>query len=147
MNTERKRLVLTSWQALAADHDRIASAFYDRLFEIDPHARELFARTNMPDQRVKVIAMLTDIVRNLDQPDDLVPTLVGLGRRHHEYGVQDADYDRVREALLGAIGSALGDAFTRDVRDAWEAAYALMASVMKRASETARPVVGASRAG
>lgn len=39
MNAERKRLVLDSWQSVAGDHDRIASAFYERLFEIDPHAR------------------------------------------------------------------------------------------------------------
>ena len=57
-----------------------------------------------------------------------------LGRRHQDCGVRDADYDRVREALLGAIGSALGAGFTREVRSAWEEAYALMASVMKRAS-------------
>ena len=87
----------------------------------------------MADQRTKVVAMLSDIVANLDHLDDLIPTVAALGRRHRDYGVRDADYDRVREALLGAIGSALGDAFTRDVRTAWEEAYALMASVMKRA--------------
>ena len=133
MDTERKHLVLKSWQSMAADHDRIASAFYERLFEIDPDARALFARTNMVDQRTKVVAMLSDIVANLDHLDDLVPTVGALGRRHRDYGVRDADYDRVREALLGAIGSALGDAFSREVRSAWEEAYALMASLMKRA--------------
>jgi len=137
MNAERKRLVVESWQSVTADRDRIATAFYERLFEIDAHARQLFARTNMTEQRVKVMTMLDDIVRNLDQLDELIPTVAALGRRHHGYGVVDADYDRVREALLGAIGNALGDAFTRDVRSAWEEAYALTASVMKRAGETA----------
>jgi nitric oxide dioxygenase len=135
MTPERKRLVLESWQSVAADHDRIASMFYERLFEIDRHARELFARTNMVDQRAKVTAMLTDIVRDLDHLDALIPVVVALGRRHREYGVVDADYDRVREALLGAIGSALGESFTPEVSDAWEEAYALTASVMKRAGE------------
>jgi hemoglobin-like flavoprotein len=134
MDTERKRLVLESWQSMAAEHDRITNAFYERLFEIDPPARALFARTNMGDQRTKVVAMLSDIVANLDHLDDLIPTVGALGRRHQDYGARDADYDRVREALLGAIGSALGAGFTREVRSAWEEAYALMASVMKRAS-------------
>jgi hemoglobin-like flavoprotein len=127
MNAERKHLVLESWQSVAADHDRIASAFYERLFEIDPRARDLFVRTNMVDQRLKVT--------NLDQLDQLIPTLGALGRRHRGYGVQDADYDRVREALLGAIGATLGERFTREVRNAWEEAYALTASVMKRAGD------------
>jgi hypothetical protein len=64
MNAERKGLVLDSWQSVAHRHDHIATAFYERLFEIDPHARALFARTNMVDQRVKVVAMLSDIVGN-----------------------------------------------------------------------------------
>ena len=140
MNAHRKRLVHESWQSVATEHDRIASAFYERLFEIDPHARGLFARTSMADQRVKVVAMLTDIVGNLDRLEHLIPAVGALGRRHRDYGVRDVDYDRVREALLGAIASALGDAFTHDVRDAWEEAYALTASVMKRAGETAPPI-------
>lgn len=144
MTPERKQLVLESWRSLADRHDHIASAFYERLFEINPHARGLFTRTNMVDQRVKVVAMLGDIVRNLDEPDELIPVVGALGKRHRDYGVQDADYDHVREALLGAIGSALGDAFTREVRNAWEAAYALTSSVMKRAIDPARTGVAAA---
>ena len=137
MIPERKRLVFDSWQRLTPDHDRVAAAFYERLFEIYPHARTLFARTNMTEQRAKVIAMLSDIVRNLDRLDTLLPIVIGLGRRHRDYGVEESDYDRVREALLGAIGAALGDDFTPDVRDAWEETYALTAGVMKRAGSAA----------
>jgi len=137
MTPERKRLVMESWQSVAADHDHIASDFYDRLFEIDRHARELFANTNMVHQRAKVVAMLTDIVRDLDHLEALIPVVIALGRRHKDYGVVDADYDLVREALLGAIGNALGAGFTTDVRDAWEEAYALTAAVMKRAGDRA----------
>jgi hemoglobin-like flavoprotein len=136
MTPERKRLVFDSWQRLAHDHDRIAAAFYDRLFEIDPHARELFAATNMEEQRAKVVAMLSDIVRNLDRLDSLMPIVIGLGRRHREYGVEARDYDRVREALLGAIADSLGDVMTPELRDAWEETYALTASVMKRAGDS-----------
>src|SRR5262245_41523566 len=96
---ERKRLVFDSRQQLAPAHDRIATACYDRLFEIHPHARTLFARTNMTEQRAKVIAMLSDVVRNLDRLDTLLPIVIGLGRRHRDYGVEERDYDRVREAL------------------------------------------------
>ena len=36
MDAERNRLMLESWQSVANDRGRIASAFYERLFEIDP---------------------------------------------------------------------------------------------------------------
>jgi hemoglobin-like flavoprotein len=135
MDAEQKRLVQASWCLLAEHHDQVAIAFYERLFDIAPHTRAMFSRTNMVDQRAKVVAMLSDIVQNLDEPDWLIPSIGGLGRRHREYGARAADYDAVREALLAAIGGALGQTLTRDVREAWEAAYALTASVMKRAGE------------
>ena len=132
MNAERKRLVLESWDSVSREHDRIVSAFYDRLFEIDPVARLLFSKTNMVSQRAKFIDMLSEIVRNLDLPGDLIPAISALGRRHVDYGVREIDYDRVREALFSALETTLGDSFTDELRDAWEEAYALTAGVMKR---------------
>jgi hemoglobin-like flavoprotein len=137
MNSHRKRLVQESWEAIARDHERIAVAFYERLFEIDSSAPGLFAKTDMVAQRGKFLMMLGDIVRNLDLPEELIPTVSSLGRRHRDYGVRDIDYDRVREALFGAIAAEVGDAFTEELRDAWEEAYALTASVMKRGAHTA----------
>ena len=132
MNAERKRLVLESWEAIGRNHDRVAVAFYERLFEIDTGARSLFAKTDMVAQRGKFVQMLGDIVRNLDLPRELIPAVSALGRRHVEYGVRDADYDRVREALFAALAAEFGAGFTDEVRDAWEEAYALTAAVMKR---------------
>ena len=144
MNAERKRLVLESWEAIGRNHDGVAVAFYDRLFEIDAGARSLFAKTNMVAQRGKFIQMMGEIVRNLDMPRELIPAVSALGRRHVEYGVRDADYDRVREALFVAIAAELGAGFTDDVRDAWEEAYALTAAVMKRGASTVVSSPGAS---
>ena len=136
MNAERKRLVLESWDAIGRNHDRVAVAFYGRLFEIDSAARSLFAETNMVAQRGKFVQMMGEIVRNLDLPRELIPTVSALGRRHVEYGVRDTDYDRVREALFAALGAELGAGFTDEVRDAWEEAYALTAAVMKRGAQS-----------
>jgi hemoglobin-like flavoprotein len=136
MNAERKRLVLESWEAIAYNRDQVAVAFYDRLFEIDAGARALFAKTDMVAQRGKFVEMLGEIVRNLDLPRELIPAVSALGRRHVDYGVRDADYDRVREALFAAIAAEVGPGFTDEVRDAWEEAYALTAAVMKRGAHS-----------
>lgn len=144
MNAERKRLVQNSWQAISRDHDRLAIAFYQRLFEIDPAAPSLFAKTDMVAQRTKFLNMLGDIVKNLDMPQELIPTVSALGRRHVDYGVRDIDYDRVREALFGALASEVGDQFTEELRDAWEEAYALTVSVMKRGAGAAHTRTTAS---
>ena len=136
MTPEVKKLVQESWEAIVGNHDRVAVAFYDRLFEIDEGARTLFAKTNMVGQRWKFVQMLGEIVSNLDMPRELIPTVSALGRRHVDYGVRDADYDRVREALFAALASEVGPGFTDEVRDAWEEAYALTAAVMKRGAHS-----------
>ena len=137
MNAERKRLIQSSWQSILNDQDRVAAAFYDRLFEIDVPARAMFAKVDMNEQRAKFLVMMGEIVRHLDLPENLIPALSALGRRHREYGVRPIDYDRVREALFGALGAQMGDGFTEELREAWEEAYALISSVMQRASQTA----------
>src|SRR4029453_18908053 len=108
MNSHRKRLVQESWEAISRDHERIAIGFYQRLFEIDSSAPGLFAKTDMAAQRGKFLIMLSDIVLNRDLPEELLPTGSALGRRHRDYGVRDIDYDRVREALFGAIAAEVG---------------------------------------
>ena len=60
-----------------------------------------------------------------------MPTLHGLGRRHRGYGVEDRHYATVGEALIWTLGQGLGPAFTDEARDAWLAAYTLLAGVMQ----------------
>ena len=127
-----------SWPQAADAAEALAVRFYARLFEIEPAAHRLFAATDMTLQRQKLVAMLRAVVAVLDQPDELVPSAAALGRRHVDYGVDERQYDAVGEALRDALAATLGDRFTPAVREAWVEAYALLASVMKRAAITAR---------
>ena len=78
--------------------------------------------------------VLTVAVRGLDNLDALVPALEGLGRRHLAYGVQPEHYDTVGQSLLWTLATALDEAFTPEVRDAWVPVYSLIATVMQRAA-------------
>ena len=119
----------------------MARVFYDRLFELDPATQRLFASTDMEAQGRKFWQMLAEIVRVLDEPDELVGQTAALGRRHLGYGVTDNQYESVGAALLWALEQALGSAFTPDVRDAWSEAYLIIATVMRRSA--ARASMGA----
>ena len=123
-----------SWAIAATAADELARCFYARLFEIDSDAARLFAATDMDVQRTKFVAMLGTIVGAIDEPRALVHGLAALGRRHVAYGATEQHYASVGEALLAALGTTLGPAFTPDVRVAWSEAYALVAAVMLRAA-------------
>ena len=141
MRPETERLVRESWSQFEPIAERSARFFYEKLFELDPEAQRLFARTDMEAQGRKVMQMFAEIVRTLDQPDTLVSEVADLGRRHVHYGVHDSQYDSVGTALLWTLERGLGPAFTDDVRDAWTEAYLLVSTVARRATTREYPAL------
>ena len=75
--------------------------------------------------------MLAFLVRGLQQPELLVKPMKNLGARHTAYRVEDAHYDTVGQALLDTLADLFGDLFTTDAREAWAAAYTLIAATMR----------------
>lgn len=134
MSPDQKALVQETWRQVEPIADTAARLFYGRLFAIDSSTRPLFAGVAMEKQRQKLLQALTVVVASLDRIEELVPTIRDLGRRHVGYGVTDAHYDSVGEALMWTLEQGLGDAFTPEVKDAWIAVYTLLASVMKDAA-------------
>ncbi len=128
-------MIRTSWTAVEPIGDVAATLFYDRLFELEPALRRLFARTDMDQQKKILIQTLTVVVKSLDRLDQLVPAIEALGRRHAGYGVRAGHYDTVGAALLWTLGQGLGDAFTPELETAWTEAYSTLASVMIGAAD------------
>ena len=133
MTSDQVLLVRSSWAAIAAHGNELSVRFYDHLFAIDSSAARLFSHVDMSAQRAKLAQMLGAVVHALDDIDSLLPTVAALGKRHTRYGVEHRHFDSVEEALFRAFSDTLGAVFTAELRAAWAEAYALIASVMKRA--------------
>ncbi len=136
MDAQQIELVRASFAQVAPIPREAAALFYGRLFEIAPDVKKLF-RGDMEQQGAKLMAMLATAVANLDRPEAIVPAVRALGARHAGYGVHDADYAPVAEALLWTLGQALGAAFTPATHDAWVAAYTILAGQMQDAAHAA----------
>jgi len=133
LSTQQIELIQTSFAQVKPIADVAATLFYDRLFTLDPALRSMF-HGDMAEQGRKLMTMLAVVVNGLPRLEMVVPAVEDLGRRHGRYGVQDSHYDTVGAALLWTLEQGLGAGFTPDVREAWTAAYTVLASVMKRAS-------------
>jgi nitric oxide dioxygenase len=144
MTPERAQLVRESWATLAPVVPRVATTFYQRLFELEPAARALFRAVDHEAQVEKFTVSLTTIVAALDDPETLIPELSRLGRRHQGYGVTDRNYEVGGDALLGTLRTSLGGGWTPELHDAWVETYTLIASIMKRAGQRASGAVAAS---
>lgn len=135
MQTIDIALVQRTWEQVVPIADTAAQLFYDRLFELDPSLRAMFAHSDMTEQRKKLMQMITVAVRGLGRLDELLPAVQALGRRHVNYGVTDAHYGTVGAALLWTLERGLGDGYTAEVHTAWAATYDTLATVMRGAAQ------------
>jgi hemoglobin-like flavoprotein len=135
MTPQQQQLIRSTWAMVTPIADTAATMFYDRLFELDPSLRPMFARTDMPAQRRNLVGTLAVVVKGIDKLETLIPAVEALGRRHTGYGVQERHYATVGQALLDTLAAGLGAAFTPEAHDAWAEAYGLLAGVMIAASQ------------
>jgi hemoglobin-like flavoprotein len=149
MTPQSLALVQSSWKQLYPIRDTAADLFYARLFQLDPRLRRLFKR-DLRDQGEKLMLILDTAIRGLDHLDQLVPTVMALGRRHVGYGVRPEHFETVGDALLWTLRQGLGRDYTEDVEAAWSEVYGLLSAVMKTqmtAEPAAEPVVPGLLAG
>ena len=137
MTPEQITLVKTTWQQVLPIQDTAAGLFYGHLFELAPQTKPLF-RGDMTEQGRKLMAMINTAVSSLDRLGDILPAIQDMGRRHAGYGVQEAHYDQVGEALLWTLAQGLGEHFTPAAQEAWAMAYGALAGAMKEAARQAQ---------
>ena len=142
MTPAQIQLVQTSLTKVLPIASVAADLFYARLFEIDPSLKPLF-KGDLKRQGAMLMSMIATAVRGLSNPDGLIPVLRNLGQRHAGYGVTDAHYATVATALIWTLEQGLGADFTPQVREAWVAAYELMADTMMQAAREA-PMLAAA---
>jgi hemoglobin-like flavoprotein len=123
---EEIALVQTTFKRVVPIADTAATLFYARLFELDPSLRPLF-KGSMKEQGRKLMQMVTVAVNGLDHLEEIVPAVHDLGKRHVGYGVKAEHYATAGAALLWTLETALLDAFTPEVSDAWATVYGVLA--------------------
>ena len=141
MTPQQIEILRETWHRVLPIGDAAAELFYSRLFEIDPSVKPLFAKVAMPQQREKLLQTLNSVIEAIDDLDAVVPAIRDLGRRHVGYGVTEAQYDSVGEALLWTLEKGLGESWAEEAAEAWTSAYALIATTMIEAANEA-PTAG-----
>lgn len=135
MTPMQKTLVQQSFKQVVPIAETAATIFYERLFATTPDVLPLF-KSDLTEQKKKLVQMLAYCVGKLDAPDELLPAVRALGQRHVGYGVASEHYDSVGAALLWTLQTGLGAAFTPEVKDAWTAVYGVLAATMQEGART-----------
>jgi len=121
--------------AQVAQHgDAVALFFYSDLFVRNPQLRDMFP-IGMTQQRDRLLSALGRIVSDVDNLPDVVPFVQQLGRDHRKYGVLAEHFPEVGASLVATLRYFSGEGWTNELAADWEAAYTLVADVMKQAAE------------
>lgn len=131
MTPRQKELIATTFAQIAPRAERVATQFYERLFERDPSLRGLFIHADMNAQGRKLMTMLAVVLKQLDYPEQITAAARQLGARHVAYGVQPHHYATVGAALLDTLAHELGDAFSAETRTAWATVYIFLSDAMQ----------------
>ena len=122
LNAQQTALVYESYRIIDADIAALAEIFYPYLFEIAPDTEPLF-RGDSKLQRTSLAQTIGTLVATLVIPTQATPSIQHMGKRHVTYNVRREHYDAFEEALFLAFEQILGDAFTPEVREAWQILY------------------------
>jgi hemoglobin-like flavoprotein len=132
MDARQIALVQQSFEQVAALGERLSEVFYAELFIIDPSLRAMFDG-DMRRQHMKFMMAPALIVRTLREPEKITHTIESLAIKHDGYGVRPKHYTPFGNALLRTLKKLLGPDYTRDVADAWEESFRMLARIMKQA--------------
>jgi NAD(P)H-flavin reductase/hemoglobin-like flavoprotein len=110
--------------------------FFATLFLRNPELRPLFPLA-MDGPRQRVFGALTRYAWGCDQPESLTRWLRKLAHDHRKYGVTEDHYRPFCAALLAALRTVSGRAWTPDVEAAWEGALSHISTIMTDAAGSA----------
>jgi methyl-accepting chemotaxis protein len=120
----------TSFDLIAPQGEELVETFYRRLFAAAPSVRPLFAVTDMPRQKAKLLATLVLLRKSLPDLDAIVPKLRELGGRHGAYGARAEHYPLVGATLIASMAELAGDAWLPEYERAWSDAFDVVAAAM-----------------
>lgn len=120
-------LIKNSWSFVAKHPQESGELFYQKLFELDPSLRPLF-NGNIDHQAGKLIKMLTYIILNLQNLDDLSGEIQQLAARHANYGAQARHLITVGQALLYSLEHVNGSRWDHETSRAWQEVYILLSA-------------------
>lgn len=139
MRQGQVELIRASFEDVLHAGDAASHLFYDRLFELAPDTRPLF-KDDLTEQGRLLIASLARIVTGLSHQAEVLPALRELAARHVAYGVRIEHYAAVGDALAWMIERVSEPAFDIPTKNAWRAAYELVARAMIEAAYGKHPI-------
>ena len=116
---------------LASAGPAITEYFYKRMFTHNPELQDVFNMTHQktgrqPEALFNAIAAYATHIDNLEV---LTSAVMRIAHKHTSFNIKPDQYDIVGHHLIETLRELAPDAFTKDVEEAWVAAYGQLADI------------------
>jgi hemoglobin-like flavoprotein len=132
------QLLNESFKQIKPHGMEFAERFYAQLFQksretlASNEVERLFARSDMKQQYGALLGALAFVVAGVLENRDVSADLADLGQRHRKYGVKEAHYQLVGEALIESLQAYFGPKWTPELQQTWLQAYTLVSTTMQQ---------------
>ena len=132
LTREQVQIIRSTVPVLQEHGNAITTLFYATLLEERPELNNVFNQANQASgqQPASLAGALYAYASHIDDLGVLSPAIEMICNKHVSLQVQPEHYGVVGEYLLRAMGEVLGSALTKDILEAWEAAYWQLANLM-----------------
>jgi len=138
LNNEQIQLVKSTVPLLEESGPAITDYFYNRLFTHNPEAQNIFNMSNQASgkQSFALFSAIAAYAKNLDNVEQLLTMVERIAQKHTSLNIQPAHYDLVGHHLIETLRELVPEQFTKEIEDAWTAAYQALAAIfINRESE------------
>lgn len=131
LTAEQISIVKSTIPTLVEKGVGITEHFYKRMFKHHPELQHLFNASHQRsgDQPRALFDAIAAYAMNIETPENLTDAVERIAHKHTSLDVQPGHYPIVGENLIETLGELLGEAFTSDIKAAWEAAYQFLADI------------------
>ena len=131
LNNGQIELVKSTVPLLEASGPAITDYFYNRLFTHNPEAQNIFNMSNQASgkQSFALFSAIAAYAKNLDNVEQLLTMVERIAQKHTSLNIQPAHYDLVGHHLIETLRELVPEQFTKEVEDAWTAAYQELAAI------------------
>jgi hemoglobin-like flavoprotein len=124
------QILRSSFELVIDRRPDLTVRFYEILFARYPELAPMF-RANRAAQAKMLAGAIAAVLDHLEDAPWLQETLGALGARHTGYGVTDAMYGMVGDALLATLAEVAAEAWTPEVERQWKLAYGAITAMMQ----------------
>lgn len=132
------QLLQSNLELVVSRDPDLMQIFYSTLFERYPQVQPLFGRNSRDEQAKMLTEAVAMLVANVDDPDFVKQTMVGVGRKHVDYGVEDHMYAWVGECLVATLAQVSADEWSPELETAWSQTLQAISNIAVEAAAAER---------